>query len=249
MLRDGDDVLAPLLRDPGFHDGTLLRLFDPELIEAIGMWPNEYLSYYYHAERALEAIRADGRTRGEELLEWNRKLLDQLRSVDAERNPQAARKVYDTYMRRRIGTYMEHGESNESTVGITDVEADEGYAGVALDVITGRETGEPLYTALNVPNEGAIGCMRSNDVVEVSCRVDREGVHPESIGAIPEPQELLMRTVKLYERMAIESILARSRVLAARALMVHPLVLSYSRATRLVNGYLAAHAGYVGDWE
>lgn len=249
VLRDGEDVLAPLLRDPEFRGGTLLRLFDPELIEAIGMWPNEYLSYYYHAERALETIRTDGRTRGEELLEWNRELLDQLRSVDAERNPQAARKVYDTYMRRRIGTYMEHGASNESTVGITDVEADEGYAGVALDVITGRETGEPLYTALNVPNEGAIACMRSDDVVEVGCRVDREGVHPQPIGAIPEPQELLMRTVKLYERLAIKAILARSRALAARALMVHPLVLSYSRATRLVDEYLAAHAEYVGDWE
>jgi 6-phospho-beta-glucosidase len=90
--------------------------------------------------------------------------------------------------------------------------------------------------------------MRPDDVVEVSCTVDREGVHPHPIGAIPEPQELLMRTVKLYERMAIEAILGCSREMAARALMVHPLVLSYSRGKGLVNEYLTAHAEYVGSW-
>jgi 6-phospho-beta-glucosidase len=58
-----------------------------------------------------------------------------------------------------------------------------------------------------------------------------------------------MRTVKLYERLAVRAILERSREMAARALMVHPLVLSYSRGRELVDTYLAAHAGYVGAWE
>jgi len=63
------------------------------------------------------------------------------------------------------------------------------------------------------------------------------------------PRGLLMRTVKLYERWAVRAMLDRSRATAARALMVHPLVLSYSRATELVDEYLAAHAAYVGAWE
>ena len=120
---------------------------------------------------------------------------------------------------------------------------------MALGIIEALETGEPLYTALNVPNEGAIEGMWPGDVVEVSCVIDRDGVRPLPIGAIPEPQELLMRQVKLYERLTVEAISRRSRATAVAALMAHPLVLSYSRATALVDEYLAAHKAYVGEWE
>jgi 6-phospho-beta-glucosidase len=152
-------------------------------------------------------------------------------------------------MHQRISSYMQHGETNEPITGITDVEADEGYAGVALSLIEGLENDHPVYTALNVPNENAIACMQPDDVVEVSCVVDRNGIHPQPIGDIPEPQELLMRTVKLYEKLAVKAILNRSRTLAAQALMFHPLVLSYARAEKLVDEYLSAHAAHVEVWE
>jgi len=90
--------------------------------------------------------------------------------------------------------------------------------------------------------------MRPGDVVEVSCVVDRDGVRPLPIGAIPEAQELLMRQVKLYERLTVEAIAKRSRGTAVAALMAHPLVLSYSRAKPLVDEYLDAHGPYVGEW-
>jgi len=73
--------------------------------------------------------------------------------------------------------------------------------------------------------------MRPADVVEVSCVVDQAGVKPLPIGVVPEHQELLMRAVKQYERLTVEAILNRSRDTAVLALMSHPLVLSYSRAT------------------
>jgi len=79
--------------------------------------------------------------------------------------------------------------------------------------------------------------MRPGDVVEVSCVVDRDGVRPLPIGAIPEAQELLMRQVKLYERLTVEAIASRSRATAVAALMAHPLVLSHSRAAPLVDEY------------
>src|SRR5262249_7027966 len=119
---------------------------------------------------------------------------------------------------------------------------------VALGIVEALETGVPLYTALNVPNQGAIDGMRPGDVVEVSCVIDRDGVRTLPIGAIPEHQELLMRTVKRYERLTVEAIRARSRATAVQALMAHPLVLSYSRAKPLVDEYLAAHRDYIGQW-
>jgi 6-phospho-beta-glucosidase len=91
--------------------------------------------------------------------------------------------------------------------------------------------------------------MGPRDVVEVTCRVDGEGIHPLPAGQIPEPQELLMRQVKLYERRAVEAILERSRHKAVMALMAHPLVLSYSLAVQLVDEYIAAHAAWIGKWD
>ena len=65
---------------------------------------------------------------------------------------------------------------------------------------------------------------------------------------IPEPQELLMRSVKQYENQAVEAIVTGSREKAVMALMVHPLVMSFSRATALVDEYLLAHQPYIGEW-
>ncbi len=256
VLLDGQDLLAPLLRDPRFLSGTMMKLFDPELVEQIGMWINEYLFYFYYAERAVAAIAADEKTRGEEIVELNRKLLDQLRAIDAERDPAAGLQAFYNYLHRRHATYMHYAqldapsmdEADQAMSAPAETPDGEGYAGVALGIIEALETGEPLYTALNVPNEGAIDCMRPDDVVEVSCVVDRDGVRPLPIGAIPEPQELLMRQVKLYERLTVAAIRNRSRATAVAALMAHPLVLSYSRAKPLVDEYLVAHRDWVGEW-
>jgi 6-phospho-beta-glucosidase len=255
VLLGDNDVLAPLLRDPAFLSGTMMKLFDPALVERIGMWLNEYLYYFYYAERAVEAIGRDEKTRGEEIVELNAKLLDQLRAIDVTRDPAVGLRAFYTYQNRRHATYMHYAQPDGPSMTEADQHVDEvhmsdgeGYAGVALGIIEALETGEPLYTALNVPNAGAIDGMRADDVVEVSCVIDRDGVRTLPIGAIPEPQALLMRQVKLYERLTVEAIAARSRTTAVAALMAHPLVLSYSRAKPLVDEYLEAHKPYVGEW-
>ncbi|WKL24823.1 hypothetical protein Q1M64_12345 (plasmid) [Sinorhizobium meliloti] len=127
-------------------------------------------------------------------------------------------------------------------------EEGEGYAGVALNLVDALETGKPCYTGLNVRNEGAIEGLRDDDVVEVSCVVDGEGIRPLKIGAMPEAQSQIVHNVKRYERLAVRAIRERSRDLAVQALMAHPLVLSYSRAVPLVDEYLAAHAEFAGEW-
>ncbi len=255
VLLGDNDVLAPLLHDPAFLSGTMMKLFDPALVERIGMWLNEYLYYFYYAEQAVEAISRDEKTRGEEIVELNAKLLDQLRAIDVTRDPATGLRAFYTYQNRRHATYMHYARPDGPSMADADQHVDEvhisdgeGYAGVALGIIEALETGEPLYTALNVPNAGAIDDMRADDVVEVSCVIDRDGVRTLPIGAIPEPQALLMRQVKLYERLTVEAIATRSRATAVAALMAHPLVLSYSRAKPLVDEYLAAHAEYVGEW-
>ena len=106
----------------------------------------------------------------------------------------------------------------------------------------------PLRIGLNVPNGGAITGFRPDDVVEVTCEVDGSGIHPVYIGEVPEGPYLLMRSIKHYERLAVQSILFLYLSLVVEALAVQPLVGSYALAEKLVGGYLDAHRSYIEDW-
>jgi 6-phospho-beta-glucosidase len=254
----GRDVLPELLQDDAFIQATELRVFDPALVRQFGEWLNEYLFYYYYAEQAVESIQRDEKTRGEEIVAINRQLLAELRAIDIDREPDRALQIYHAANERRTATYMHYARPDAPDMDEADHQdyaheqtgdEGEGYAGVALDIIEAFETREALHIALNVPNAGAIACMRAGDVVEVSCIVDQHGIHPLPIGAVPESQELMIRRVKHYERLTVEAVRTHDRDTAIMALMAHPLVLSYSRATALVDEYLQAHAPYVGEWQ
>ncbi|NPV87304.1 MAG: 6-phospho-beta-glucosidase [Anaerolineae bacterium] len=254
---NGKEMLPRLLADEAFLKSSDMRVFEPSLVREIGLWMNEYLYYYYYADQAVHSILAERRTRGEEIMELNKNLIDMLSEIDPERYPEEASRAYWAYNERRGVTYMSYArpdgismeEADRSSYsGAADEAASEGYAGVALRIVEAFESGENVHIAVNVPNNGAIACMRNEDVVEISCDVDKEGIHPLQIGKVPEAQELLMRSVKQYERLASEAILTRSRRKAYMALMAHPLVMSYSLARTLVDEYLDAHREFVGEW-
>ncbi len=258
IMHGGEDVLAPMMKNPDFVSETHLKMFEPELVQQIAMGLNEYLYYYYYADKAVENILKDEVTRGEEVSMLNSQMFERLESINIRDNPERALLAYYGAQHRRLATYMHYADPNAPSVEKANAtnftpaslanEDGEGYAGVALDIMEALETGKPLFTAVNVPNRGAITGMNPRDVVEISCKVDRGGIHPLPIGVIPEAQLLLMKTIKLYERMTVDAIFKHSRALAISALMLHPLVLSYPRAKSLVNEYLDAHRGYVGEW-
>jgi len=259
---NGRDVLPELLANEAFCAQSSLRVFEPALLGQFGLYLNEYLYYYYYAEKALEQILSEPHTRGEEVQRLNAALLEELESPAAQADPGHALRLYGAYEKRRSATYMGYarstGQADMSPAAEiraeldqleTALDEDEGYAGVALDILAALETGQTLYTALNLPNQGAIQGMDADDVVEVSSVVSEGTVRPLPVGAVPEAPLRLMQSVKLYERLAVQAITGRSTSLAVQALMAHPLVLSYSRATALVEAYLGAHAGFVGEWE
>lgn len=253
-----EEKLPALLADEAFILNSDMKVFEPDLIREVGLWMNEYLFYYHYADRAVSSILAEERTRGEEVLLLNKTLMDMLTELDPDRYPEEVVKVYWRYNERRSATYMNYARPDAPTIdeadhqsfaGLEDDAASEGYAGVALGIVEAFESGDNVHIAVNVPNQGSIDCMRPTDVVEISCDVDRTGIHPIKIGKVAEPQELLMRNVKQYELLAAEAILTRSKRKAYLALMAHPLVLSYSLARTLVGEYLEAHKEFVGEWK
>ncbi|GAA3716842.1 glycosyl hydrolase [Nonomuraea antimicrobica] len=246
--QQGRDLLAPLLAEPRFRAGTLQRFFPAALSELSGMWINEYLYYYYFAEEAMAHTSSEESSRGQEVAGRNADLLGELARIGPDQ-PEEAVAAYRAYEAGRRSTYMSYAEPGTAPAGERTLgEGSEGYAAVALDLMAAMTGGPARYCAANVPAAGHIDALSSEDVAEMSVVADATGIRPLPIGAVPEPQAGLMRQVKLFERLTVRAVAARSRSLAVQALMAHPLVLSYSRAAALADDYLAAHHDHAGQW-
>jgi len=183
-------------------------------------------------------------------------MLEKLRGLHGD--PEAGLAAYHEAMNARGATYMAHArpkgearprfEEPEEPQPPTGDPDDEGYSGVVMNCVAAIENDAPMYTGLNVPNRGAIPGMDDDDVVEIGCWVDAHGVRPEPVGAIPPDRLTLMRSVKLYERLAATAALTRDRGLAIEALTAHPLVGSFPLAEKLVDAFLDAHQALIGAW-
>ena len=106
---------------------------------------------------------------------------------------------------------------------------------------------ESLYTdrgdvqVVNVRNGGAIPNMDDDAVVEVACRIDREGAHPLPVDPLPPEWLGLVEAIKAFERLTVRAAVEGDRDLALKALIAHPLVADYRLAKPLLEELLAAN--------
>ncbi len=253
---EGKEILQAMIADPRLYTETEAKVFDPKLLQDMGLIPNSYLYYYYHREQAVQNIMISEKTRGETIRDINERMFKELAVMDLEKDFKSMLQTYLYYYGLRESSYMsiESGKEinalncQESTIDIFNTEFGEGYAGVALDFVEALITGKEKEVILSVPNMGAIEGLEDDDVVEITCIADSKGAHPVNIGHIPELQMSLIRQVKLYERLTVEAIKNKSISTAVNALMIHPLVSSYSISTKLVNSFVSEYKNYIGVW-
>ena len=73
---NGEKIMPRLITDDEFLSSIQeLEIFDPGIIRATGMLPNEYLYYYYHRERAQSNINKSDKTRGQTIEEGNIRMM------------------------------------------------------------------------------------------------------------------------------------------------------------------------------
>jgi 6-phospho-beta-glucosidase len=255
VLIDGRDrlpeVLASFERLQQIDESW--RLFDAELVRALGMLPMEYLYFYYYRQQAMDHILRSGATRGGQVAALNAELWPALRErVDVADLP-GARHAWERAMSERDATYFarERGEDiPEPSLGAGDgreIEMFEGkgYEGVATAVMTAEIQRRTVPLILNVVNRGAVRSLRDDDVVEVTCVADEHGAHPIAQGDIPAQAETLLAQVKLYERLTVDAAVHGSYESALGALLAHPLVASFPVAKSILDAYLSRHAGLI----
>jgi 6-phospho-beta-glucosidase len=221
--------------------------FPPELIVNLGMIPNEYLYFYYFRQQAIQNILKKDQTRGEQILYLNGKFINSLKQLHKQGNQEGMMQAYLAYLEQRQQTYMQTETGGKNTTSdsfetaVAEAASDEGYAGVALDLIEALHGGRPKALILNILSQGAIHGMADEDVVEIPAWASRDAIQPQAVGTVPDHCLGLMKQVKEYERLTIAAALEGSYAKARQALTLHPLVGDYELAKVILDGYVEQH--------
>jgi 6-phospho-beta-glucosidase len=254
ITENDKDITLELLEDPRLFTETDMRYFEPELPRHFGLLLNEYLYYFYYREQAIENILQHGSTRGEEILKTNESMYGELSNYDPATQFDKMMNIYARYNHSREISYMSAESSvqrSEAAAPIFDFYSKDegGYAGVALALIRAKQTGAKGEMVLNVPNGKTALWLSEVDIVETTCTIGAHGAIPKSgMKELPDSGKALVQAVKCYERLAVKAIRNKSMSLAAEALMVHPLVNSYSLATVLLSEYRILNPNRMEGW-
>jgi 6-phospho-beta-glucosidase len=211
-----------MLKDLKEQHGTV----DPD-IEYIGLnhlswftgtepfYPSYYLEYYDNREEKIrECIEAE-KTRGEICLELEKKLFKQFADENlCIKPPELA----------------ERGGALYSTAALS-----------AVNSIYNDDKGIHITAARNM---GAAPFMADDDVVEIKCKLGKDGIEPLPVKTYNEHIINLMQAVKKYEKLTVEAALEGSREKALAALIAHPLI-NDEKAEPLLNEMLEAHKQYL----
>ena len=221
VISDGLEIIDDLYHG-SFESGSRLKNI-PEmeypagLLSASGGLPIGYLKYYYFRHQQILAQKKENKTRGEIC----RELENELFSLYGD--PAVVKKPVQLAMR---------GGAQ--------------YSEMALNLIRSIVAYDKKIHIVNTKNKGAYSFLEDNDVVEVKAICSPEGVEtveyrgPESLYI-----EGMMRTVKAYEKLTIKAALEGDEKAALAALMVHPLVGDYDKASAVLKDILVENKDFL----
>ncbi|MGQ0603477.1 MAG: alpha-glucosidase/alpha-galactosidase [Anaerolineales bacterium] len=118
-------------------------------------------------------------------------------------------------------------------------------------IIHSMETGQPRVVYGNVANCNLIDNLPAGCTVEVPCVVDKNGVQPTRIGALPPHLAALMQTNVNVQSLAVEAALTRKREHIYHAAMLDPHTaaeLSLDQIWALVDELIAAHGAMLPEY-
>lgn len=191
------------------------ELLDDDMSRRLGCVPSYYLRYFYEHDRVVEEER-DAPTRGEKVAEIEAQLLDMYRDPGLTEKPEL--------LSQRGGAF---------------------YSEAALGLIESLLNGDNAVHAVNLRNRGHFPFLSYDAVIEVSCRVGRDGPTAMPTGPVHPLQSGLIAAVSAYEELAVEAALRGGRERVYLALLAHPLVGQHDLAEKLTDLLLASNAAHL----
>jgi 6-phospho-beta-glucosidase len=224
-LYDGQDIM-PLLEqawaqrkdDPTLDDNSKRAL---HIAVTMGSIPSYYFNYYYYREEILREQRGAARTRSEDIMDdlpmYWRHYQEQADAAEPELDPARSRG------------------------GIHELE-------LAIDVMSAHYNDTGAILPVNLPNkDGALPGFDADTVVEVWCKVDRQGYHILPQKPLPLSVRGITQQLAQYQVLAAKAAWAGTRADGIRAMIANPLVDNLRVAEELYDELAAAHAAYLPD--
>jgi len=149
----------------------------------------------------------------------------------------------DEYIRRceaQIAGWHAQRARFEAGEGITHTRSHEYGSGI----VYAMETGKPTVIYGNVPNHGLIDSLPEGCCVEVPVLVDKSGLQPTKIGALPPQLAAMMQTNINVQSLTVEAALTGKREHVYHAAFLDPHTaaeLSLDQIASLVDDLLDAH--------
>ncbi|NDJ78640.1 MAG: alpha-glucosidase/alpha-galactosidase [Chloroflexi bacterium] len=119
-------------------------------------------------------------------------------------------------------------------------------------IIHSLETDQPAVIYGNVENAGLIDNLPQGCCVEVPCLVDKNGIQPTRIGALPPHLAALMQTNVNVQQLAVEAALTGKREHIYHAAMLDPHTaaeLDLEQIWAMVDDLIAAHGDWLPDYQ
>ena len=188
----------------------------PELLETLRMVPSYYLQYFYSTAHKLAEQAQWPPSRAEAVMEIEASLLRDYA------NPALCEPPAD--LMKRGGAY---------------------YSTVATQLLNAHHNNLGETHIVNTRHNGAVAGWPADWVLELPCKVDRQGVHALPAEPLPPVCFGLLAQVKMYELLTVEAAVRGDRAAAYQALITNPLGPQPAQAGAVLEDMLQTHRAHL----
>lgn len=214
---DGEDVWPQMMaRAIAEMEAQEQPEWDPRTLASLQMLPNYYLQFFYYTERKLAAQAAWPPSRAEAVMAIEEKLLAQYAEPGRTEPPEG--------LMDRGGAY---------------------YSTVATQLLNAHYNDLQEVHVVNVPHRGAVAGWPADWVLEMPCRVGRDGIVPLPTEPLPPACFGLLSQVKMFELLTVEAAVHGDRNAAYQALLANPLGPPADQVQLVLDDMLATHRPYL----
>lgn len=221
--QDGVDITEDVIRQ-GIKSERMKNIppsqLDYQVTAVAGAVYSPYLEYYYDRRNKIRHNEEAPKCRGEVCMEIEEELLKM-------------------YSNEKLCTKPEQLEKRGG----------HRYSEAAVNLIRDMCQNSGRTHIVNVFNQGTLPFLLPDDVVEIACRIDRNGAHPLPMHEVDNSHiRTMMQVVKEYERQTVLAGLHGDRTAAMRAMIIHPLIGDFAAAKQCLEEMLWENREYLPQY-
>ncbi|NMB58508.1 MAG: 6-phospho-beta-glucosidase [Chloroflexi bacterium] len=193
--------------------------FPVDLVETLRVIPNYYLQYFYRTGRKLADQQQWPPSRGEEVMEIEKDLLREYADPSLNEPP--------ADLMKRGGAY---------------------YSTAATQLMNAHFNDLGETHVVNTVHGDAVDSWPEDWVLEMPCKIDRQGIHPLPAEPLPPVFFGLIAQVKSYEILTAQAAVSGDRNTLYQAMLAHPLGPEVDEIESVMEDLLTTHRPYLPNF-